>query len=113
MTSLSEPPKVSSLAIVSLVASILGLTLLPFTASVVAIVSGHLARREIAVSNGALRGDEFAISGLILGYFALLITAVVFFIGLGILLILAAFLIFTLSPYHIPAQTLLFAALCL
>ncbi len=38
----------STLAIISLVAGILGWTLLPFLGSLVAIVTGHLARKESA-----------------------------------------------------------------
>ena len=45
----------SSLAIISLVAGILGWTLLPFVGSIAAIVTGHMARKEIR-QNLALAG---------------------------------------------------------
>ena len=57
----------STLAIISLVAGILGWTLAPFLGSLVAIVTGHMARKEIR-QNPALDGDVMAIIGLVLGW---------------------------------------------
>ena len=54
----------SSLAIASLVSGILGWTLLPVLGTLVAIVTGHMARAEIRRSGGALEGDGLAIGGL-------------------------------------------------
>ncbi len=56
------------MAIVSLVAGILGLSLFPFLGSVVAVVTGMMARREIQESGGGLSGDGLATAGLILGW---------------------------------------------
>ncbi|MCL6619365.1 DUF4190 domain-containing protein [Thermomonas hydrothermalis] len=75
----------SPLAIVSLVAGILGWTLLPVLGSVVAVVCGHLARAEIRRSPQTLEGDGLALAGLILGYLAL---------ALMVLAIVAIFLFF-------------------
>ena len=47
---------------------ILGWTLLPVLGTLVAIVTGHMARAEIRRSGGALEGDGLAIGGLILGW---------------------------------------------
>ena len=58
----------STLAVVSLVAGILGWSMLPVIGSVVAIVTGHLARAEIRRRPEALEGDGLAIAGLVLGY---------------------------------------------
>lgn len=58
----------STLAIVSLVTGILGWTILPFLGSIVAIITGHLAKKEIRESGGRLDGDGMALAGLILGY---------------------------------------------
>ncbi len=58
----------SSLAIVSLVSGILTWILLPFLAAIVAVVTGHMAKREIRQSNGRLTGDGLATAGLVLGY---------------------------------------------
>ncbi len=58
----------STLAIVSLVSGLLGWTLLPFVGAIAAIVTGHLAKKEIRESNNTLSGDGMALAGLILGY---------------------------------------------
>ena len=52
--------------------------------SLVAIISGHLARARIKKSNGAVGGDGLAIGGLILGYFSMVIYLIIitFFFGL-------------------------------
>lgn len=57
----------SSMATVSLIAGVLGLTLFPFLGSVVAVVTGVIARREIRESGGALGGEGLATAGLVLG----------------------------------------------
>lgn len=66
--SMPAPRQTSTLAIISLVAGILGWTLLPFLGSIGAIIFGHLARGEIRRSNGQLDGDGLAITGLVLGW---------------------------------------------
>ncbi|MEL1264812.1 DUF4190 domain-containing protein [Pseudoxanthomonas putridarboris] len=58
----------STLAIISLVAGILGWTLLPFLGSIGAIITGHLARAEIRREPQRLQGDGLAVAGLILGW---------------------------------------------
>ena len=90
---MSVPVKTTStLAIVSLVAGILGWTLLPILGSVGAIITGHMARGEIRRSAGVIDGDGFAITGLVLGWgsvlFAILsvLLVVVFFGGIAALL---------------------------
>ncbi len=75
----------NSLAVVSLVAGILGWTLLPFLGSVVAIICGHMARGEIRRSQGMQEGDGMAIAGLVMGYLVVAIT---------ILSVIAIFLFF-------------------
>ena len=84
----------SSLAIASLVSGILGWTLLPVLGTLVAIVTGHMARAEIRRSGGALEGDGLAIGGLILGYaqLAMIVLGVlVLFLFFGGLAALATF----------------------
>jgi hypothetical protein len=58
----------SNLAIISLVSGILTWVLLPVIAAIVAVITGHMARREIRQSGGQLAGDGLALIGLILGY---------------------------------------------
>ncbi len=78
----------SPLAIVSMVFGILGWTLVPWIGSIVAVITGHLARGEIRRASGHLDGDGMAIAGLVLGYAMLalslvgLVLVLVFFGGL-------------------------------
>ncbi len=65
------PPaeKTAGLAIGSLVCGIAGVLLgLP---ALLAIIFGHLARRKIKKSQGALKGGGIALAGLVLGYLVL------------------------------------------
>lgn len=73
----SEPitPQTSVLAIGSLVASILGLTLLPTVGSVIGLVLGYMARREIHQAE-ALTGDGLAKAGIVLGWIGVALTLV-------------------------------------
>ncbi len=77
----------STAAIVSLVFGILSWVALPFIGSIVAIVAGHIGRREVAQSNGRLGGGGLALAGLILGYLQIVLFALAIcaFIGLAIL----------------------------
>ena len=90
---MSAPVKTTStLAIISLVAGILGWTLLPLLGSVGAIIAGHMARGEIRRSAGAIDGGGLAIAGLVLGWGSVVVAilsvllAVVFFGGIAALL---------------------------
>lgn len=69
---ITPPPtlqtKDSSLALTSLITGILGWTILPLLGSVVAIITGHLAKKEIKDSYGTISGSGMASAGLILGY---------------------------------------------
>ena len=80
---MNAPRQTSTLAVVSLVFGILGWILLPWIGSLVAIVTGHMARGEIRRSPGALDGDGMAIAGLVLGYAMFALT----FLGLVLLLL--------------------------
>ncbi|MEG2803163.1 DUF4190 domain-containing protein [Stenotrophomonas sp.] len=66
----------SALAVVSLVMGIVGWTVLPFIGSVVAIVTGHMARADIRRQPQALEGDGLALAGLILGWVAVIASVV-------------------------------------
>ncbi len=58
----------SSLAIASLVCGLLAWSFVPFFGAIAAIITGHIAKKEIRESQGALSGDGMALAGLILGY---------------------------------------------
>ena len=68
------PPKPNStLAIVSLIAGILGFVqIVPIIGPIVAVITGHMAKNEIRNSMGQLGGDGMATAGLILGYLPLI-----------------------------------------
>ncbi len=75
----------STLAIVSLVAGLLGWTLLPMVGCIAAIITGHMARAEIRREPERLEGDGLAIAGLILGWLG---------IALSVLVVVAIFMFF-------------------
>jgi small-conductance mechanosensitive channel len=81
----ASPKQNSSLAVVSLVSGLLGWSILPLLGSIVAIITGHMARAEIRRNPDTLEGDGLAIAGLVLGWLS---------IALGILAIIAIFLFF-------------------
>lgn len=60
----------STLAVISLIAGILGWSAMPFLGSIAAIITGHMARAEIRREPERLEGDGMAIAGLILGWLA-------------------------------------------
>lgn len=104
-------PPTSTLAIVSLVSAILSWFLFPIIGALVAVVTGHMARREIRDSLGAKSGDGLAIAGLIIGYLNLVMYCVSFLIfilifggmiGLGGCAVLADSIGFNPSNVVIP-----------
>lgn len=64
----AAPRASSSSAVVSLIAGILGLSLFPVLGSIVALVAGYAARREIRAAEGALGGEGLATAGIVLGW---------------------------------------------
>jgi len=60
--------RTSTLAIVSMVMGILSWSALPLICGIAAVITGHMARMEIARSAGRITGDGFAVTGLITGY---------------------------------------------
>ncbi len=62
------PPPTSSLSLTSLIMGIIGWVLLPVVGSIIAVITGHMAKKEIRESRGLLGGDGMASAGLILGY---------------------------------------------
>ncbi|NUM43230.1 MAG: DUF4190 domain-containing protein [Anaerolineales bacterium] len=85
------PPN-STLAVVSLISGVLGWLVLPLIASLVAVVTGHMAKNEIRDSGGKVGGDGLATAGLILGYSSLVIWGV----GVCCLIVLFVFPLFGL-----------------
>jgi len=77
-------PRTSGLAIASLVTGVAGWIFLPIIGMITAIITGHLANKEINNSNGVITGKGIAKAGSILGYvqLALVILAVVIIVVL-------------------------------
>lgn len=74
----ASAPSTNALAVVSLVAGIVGLTLIPFLASIAAVVTGHIGLKEIRAKGD--RGEGMAVAGLITGYIGVGIGLVVWII---------------------------------
>jgi hypothetical protein len=80
----------STTAIISLITGILGVTFLPVIGSIIALITGYMARKEINESNGTLAGSGMATAGIVLGWigiallclFACLFVAMIAFFGL-------------------------------
>lgn len=75
----AQVPTPSVLAIISLIAGILGLLIF---GSLIAVICGHIARSNIRDSRGTLTGDGMALAGLILGYLGLGLTVLFFLVML-------------------------------
>ena len=92
------PTQNSTLAIISLISGILSFFLVPLLGAIVAIITGHLAKKEIRESAGRLTGSEMATIGLVLGYINLVL------MGLSICCIL----LMVLGVIGVPALCLPF-----
>jgi hypothetical protein len=68
MSGYSNPQQNSTTAIVSLIAGIAGWSIFPFFGSIIAVITGHMAKREIRESMGSIGGEGMATIGLVLGY---------------------------------------------
>ena len=82
-------PQNSTMAMISMIAGIVGWVLAPLIGSLVAIITGHMAKREIRESAGQLGGDGMATAGLVLGYLQIIpsilcICAVVVMLAAGV-----------------------------
>lgn len=78
--------RTNTLAIVSLVSGIIGLTFIPFIGGLVAVITGHMARKELRTSGEA--GEGLAKGGLITGYIGLgfsVLAGIILIIVFGIL----------------------------
>jgi len=64
-------PQSSTLALVSMICGFLGWTLLPGVGSIIAVITGHMAKSEINRSGGRITGSGMATIGLILGYLSI------------------------------------------
>jgi hypothetical protein len=78
------PAPTSSLSLTSVIMGVVGWTLLPIVGAIIAVITGHMAKKEIRESDGLLEGDGLATAGLVLGYSNLVL-------GLCVCLVLVLF----------------------
>jgi hypothetical protein len=115
MTQMTSTPEVtpsgrtSTMALVSLIAGIVGLTLLPFLGSLAAVITGYMARKEIRQSAGAVSGDGMATAGLIMGWIGLVLGLVGLCIACLVLVVLPAGIFNAANQYGALTQALMFA----
>ena len=62
------PLPTSTLAIISLIGGIAGFTFLPLLGSIVALITGYMARGETRATPPTASGDGLATAGIVLGY---------------------------------------------
>ena len=77
--------KNSTLAIISLVAGLLGVTFFPLIGSLVAVIVGPMAKSEIDESGGTLGGENLAQIGIIFGWIGLGFSLIGLCIAVGII----------------------------
>lgn len=66
------PRRTSGLALASLGLGLVGLFIAPLIASTIAIILGHLARRDLR-RDSTLAGNGFALAGIVLGWIGVVI----------------------------------------
>lgn len=74
-------PKVNGFAIASMV---LGIVWIYWIGSILAVIFGHIALKQIKASNGKQSGRGMAIAGLVLGYIGVGIAAVLIVIVIAV-----------------------------
>ena len=86
-----QPLPTSTLAVVSLIAGILGFIALPIVASIVALFTGYAARSETRAVPPTASGDGMATAGIVMGWIQVALSVIglcctiayfVFFVGL-------------------------------
>lgn len=85
-------------AVLSMVLGILSVTIFGFLTGIPAVILGHMSRGAIKRSNGQLKGDGMALTGLITGYISITL------IPLFIILVVAAIAIPNLLRARIAAN---------
>ncbi len=81
----SYAPPNSNMALISVIAGILGLTFIPFAGSVVALILGYIAKKDIKESSGTLGGDGMATAGIVLGWIGIALGVLTFFCIIAIM----------------------------
>lgn len=93
-------PGTNQMAVISLATGVASWVLLPVIGAVVAVVTGHIARREIRQTGES--GDGLAIIGLVLGYAHLIVAFLI--LALILLFVFGALAFIVGSGTAHPAQ---------
>lgn len=93
-------PPTSTNAIISLIAGIVGLFILPLIGGIVAILTGNAAKKEIANSGGTLGGEGLAKAGVIIGWVGLALWGIGICVGVAIWAILTFVIIGATETYY-------------
>lgn len=72
----TPPLPTSTLAIVSIIAGVLGFTAMPVLGGIVALITGYLARRETRAVPPRATGDGLATAGIVMGYIQIALIAI-------------------------------------
>lgn len=67
------PAETNTLALISLIAGIISWFMAPLVGGIIAVITGHMALRQLAESPSRYTGEGMAKFGLILGYLHLVI----------------------------------------
>ena len=81
---MAATPPTSTAATVSLVCGVLAYVFLPVIGAIIAVVAGHMARKEIRNSGGQIGGSGMATAGLVLGYIQIALTVLTICAIIGI-----------------------------
>jgi hypothetical protein len=66
----------STLAVVSLVTGVLGFGVIPVLGSIIALITGYMARKETRAVPPVASGDGMATAGIIMGYVQLVLLVI-------------------------------------
>jgi hypothetical protein len=69
-------PQTSGMAVAALVMGIVGLVLLPLIGSILALIFGYAARRDIRSRPNELTGEGLAVAGIVMGWIAIVLTVI-------------------------------------
>jgi len=81
--STTTAPASSGLAIASLLLGIGGLTILPLIGSILALIFGYMARKDIRNRPAEVGGDGMALAGIVMGWIAVGLSVLGIIAGVG------------------------------
>jgi len=77
----------NTMALISLIASILGVTFVPTVGSIVGLILGYMARKQIRESGGVQGGEGMAKAGIIIGWIGVALALVGICITIAVLVL--------------------------